>query len=54
MSVLLAAADRIGAALVVATHDPAVADLLSTRWQMRDGSLDTINATPLQESRVIS
>jgi ABC-type lipoprotein export system ATPase subunit len=37
LDVLLAAADQLGAALVVATHDPAVVQRLSTRWLMRDG-----------------
>ncbi|WP_426571689.1 ATP-binding cassette domain-containing protein [Aquihabitans sp. McL0605] len=36
---LLAAADRTGAALVVNTHDPAVADRLGLRWSMTDGGL---------------
>ena len=36
---LLAAADRCDAALVIATHDRAVADRLSTRWRMTDGQL---------------
>ena len=30
-----------GAALVVATHDAAVAERLTTRWSMRDGTLRT-------------
>jgi ABC-type lipoprotein export system ATPase subunit len=30
----------LGAALVVATHDPAVAGLLGHRWRMADGRLD--------------
>jgi putative ABC transport system ATP-binding protein len=37
---LLHAVDRIGAALVVTTHDPLVADRLPLRWQMADGALD--------------
>jgi putative ABC transport system ATP-binding protein/lipoprotein-releasing system ATP-binding protein len=37
---LLAAADEVGAALVVATHDPAIADRLPERWQLRDGRLE--------------
>lgn len=36
---LLEAADHTGAALVVATHDPAVAARLTTRWVIRDGRL---------------
>lgn len=39
VSVLLDTAREIGAALVVATHDPAVAGRLTERWQMRDGHL---------------
>jgi len=37
VDVLLAAADHAGAALVVATHDLAVADRLAERWELRDG-----------------
>lgn len=37
----LAAAIRRGAAVVVATHDPAIAALLGTRWTINDGQLDT-------------
>lgn len=39
IDVLLAAADHAGAALVVATHDPSVADRFLTRWQMHSGEL---------------
>jgi putative ABC transport system ATP-binding protein len=39
LDVLLRSADDLGAALVVATHDPLVADRLPTRWKMRDGRL---------------
>jgi putative ABC transport system ATP-binding protein len=39
MDVLLAAADELGAALVVSTHDPAVGDRLDEQWEMRDGRL---------------
>ena len=39
VDVLLAAADHAGAALVVATHDPAVADRLPERWEMHSGRL---------------
>jgi ABC-type lipoprotein export system ATPase subunit len=44
---LLHVADRTGAALVVSTHDPAVAERLPVRWQMQDGELrhrDTVDA----------
>jgi putative ABC transport system ATP-binding protein len=39
VSVLLAAAEELGAALVVATHDPAVARRLNQQWWMVDGRL---------------
>ncbi|MCW2958347.1 MAG: transporter ATP-binding protein [Solirubrobacterales bacterium] len=39
VDVLLAAADHSGAALVVSTHDPAVAKRFPERWQLRDGAL---------------
>jgi putative ABC transport system ATP-binding protein len=39
VDVLLAAADHAGAALVVCTHDPAVAARFSTRWTMASGRL---------------
>lgn len=41
ISVLLDAATAIGAAVVIATHDPAVADQLREHWTMRDGQLTT-------------
>jgi putative ABC transport system ATP-binding protein/lipoprotein-releasing system ATP-binding protein len=40
IDVLLAAADRAGAALVVATHDLTVADRFPERWRMQDGRLE--------------
>lgn len=39
VDVLLAAAEECGAALVVATHDPTVAERLSTRWEINSGRL---------------
>ncbi|MFD8394326.1 ABC transporter ATP-binding protein [Streptomyces sp. NPDC059680] len=39
LDALLSAADHIGAALVVTTHDPAVAARLTVRRPMRDGRL---------------
>jgi ABC-type lipoprotein export system ATPase subunit len=39
MDALLATVSELGAALVVATHDPAVAERLATRWSMRNGRL---------------
>lgn len=41
ISVLLDAATAIGAAVVIATHDPAVAGQLTEHWTMRDGQLTT-------------
>ena len=52
VSLLLAVADEHGAALVVATHDPAVAERLHTRWRMSDGRLlapDGAERTPATE-----
>jgi ABC-type lipoprotein export system ATPase subunit len=37
LDVLLAAADDLGAALLVATHDPLIAGRVADRWTMRDG-----------------
>ena len=45
LEVLLDAADELGAALVVSTHDEVVAGRLATRWTMADGRLDTGRAT---------
>ena len=42
VDVLLAAADHAGAALVIATHDPTVADKLPDRWELHSGRLDAI------------
>ncbi|HEY0487270.1 MAG TPA: ATP-binding cassette domain-containing protein [Mycobacteriales bacterium] len=39
LDVMFHTADRLGAAVVVSTHDPAVADLLAERWTMADGRL---------------
>ncbi|NRI69154.1 ABC transporter ATP-binding protein [Rhodococcus sp. MS16] len=41
ITVLLETADAIDAAVLIATHDPAVADRLAARWTLRDGRLDT-------------
>jgi len=41
IGVLLATAHQIGAALVVSTHDRAVADHLDTHWYMYEGRLYT-------------
>jgi ABC-type lipoprotein export system ATPase subunit len=39
VEVLVEVAAETGAALVVSTHDPAVADRLDTRWPVADGAL---------------
>jgi ABC-type lipoprotein export system ATPase subunit len=39
VDVLLETAGQSDAALVVATHDPAVSERLAGRWEMRDGEL---------------
>ena len=39
VEVLLQAAHETGAALIVSTHDPAVADRLDESWPVRDGGL---------------
>jgi putative ABC transport system ATP-binding protein len=39
VGLLIAAATRLGAGLVVATHDLAIADQLPHRWQMAGGSM---------------
>jgi putative ABC transport system ATP-binding protein len=41
IGVLLATASQIGAALVVSTHDRAVADHLDIHWYMYEGRLYT-------------
>lgn len=41
LSVLLDAAEELGAALVVSTHDPRVAQRLLEHWSMVDGRLST-------------
>ncbi|TQS45309.1 ABC transporter ATP-binding protein [Cryptosporangium phraense] len=39
IDVLLRVSDDLGAALVIATHDPAVGGSLEARWQVEDGRL---------------
>jgi ABC-type lipoprotein export system ATPase subunit len=53
VDVLLAAARHAGAALVVSTHDPTVADRLPERWEIHDGRLrlPTADARELSWSR---
>ena len=41
IDVLLQACDDLGAALVVATHDPLVSERLALQWVMNAGMLDT-------------
>jgi putative ABC transport system ATP-binding protein len=41
IDVLIGAADELGSALIVSTHDPAIAARLRTEWTMRDGRLHT-------------
>jgi ABC-type lipoprotein export system ATPase subunit len=43
---LIAAAERCGAALVVATHDQDVAARLTTRWRVTDGRLFSNEVSP--------
>lgn len=50
LDALLTAADRTRAALVVTTHDPAVAGRLTTRLTMRDGRLLTAEAAEEAEN----
>jgi putative ABC transport system ATP-binding protein len=45
IDVLLQACTELGAALVVATHDPLIADRLPTRWVMRDGRMNDAAST---------
>jgi ABC-type lipoprotein export system ATPase subunit len=46
ITALLAASEETGAALVVATHDPTVAERLSQRWEMHSGRLATATGEP--------
>jgi putative ABC transport system ATP-binding protein/lipoprotein-releasing system ATP-binding protein len=51
IDVLLEAAEHAGAALVVSTHDPAVAARFVTRWQMHSGQLThATTQRPVEES----
>lgn len=49
IDVLIEAADALGAALIVSTHDPAIARRLPVEWAMRDGRLRP--TTPTAEAR---
>ena len=46
IDVLIAAADQARAALVVTTHDRAVADRLGEKWSMSDGRLHSTSQQP--------
>jgi putative ABC transport system ATP-binding protein len=50
VTVLLDVAGRLGAALVVATHDPAVAGRLDLRWSMSGGALSDAPAVAAQDA----
>jgi ABC-type lipoprotein export system ATPase subunit len=50
VTVLLAAAGELDAALVVATHDPTVTARLDEQWQMRDGQLVVGEQHPTEHS----
>lgn len=45
IDVLLHATTELGAALVVSTHDPLIAQRLPTQWAMRDGTLSAATMT---------
>ena len=49
IDVLLHAADALHAALVVSTHDGAIAERLDRHWRMRDGSLIADRAPPASQ-----
>jgi putative ABC transport system ATP-binding protein len=42
IDVLLTTAEELDAALVVTTHDPAIADRFPSRWEMADGRLTEV------------
>ena len=46
LAVLLRAVDELGAALVVATHDPTVAEGLREQWLMDHGALVSAPSPP--------
>lgn len=51
VTVLLDATDELNAGLVVATHDPFVADALATRWRMSDGKLTVLPSAAVGADR---
>jgi predicted ABC-type transport system involved in lysophospholipase L1 biosynthesis ATPase subunit len=46
VNALLAAARHSGAALVIASHDPTVAERLDERWEMHSGRLAAVSREP--------
>ncbi|MDX6433751.1 MAG: hypothetical protein QOE54_6117 [Streptosporangiaceae bacterium] len=54
ISVLLEAADELGAALIISSHDPKVTTRLDDQWTMRDGRLITESASPSSTSATTS
>ena len=50
IDVLLQAADDLGAALIVSTHDPAISRRLPTEWAMRDGRLHGIHGADARKA----
>ena len=50
VDVLLAAASHTDAALVIATHDPTIADRMPQRWQMEGGRLAPAPAPAREEA----
>jgi putative ABC transport system ATP-binding protein len=51
IDVLVAAAGELDAGLVIATHDTHVADQMATVWRMRDGGIEFVEGSGLQQSR---
>ncbi len=47
VEVLIAAADHAGAALLISTHDPLVAERFPSRWAIADGALVTDSTAPI-------
>jgi putative ABC transport system ATP-binding protein len=50
VTVLLEVTERLGAALVVATHDPVVAARLDLRWSMSGGTLPDVAAVAARDA----
>ncbi|MBI5104422.1 MAG: ABC transporter ATP-binding protein [Solirubrobacterales bacterium] len=51
IDVLISAADHVGAAVVVSTHDPLVADRLPEIWQLHGGRITTTDSKEQAWSR---